>query len=247
MLNFKAIVGALALPLVLLTGCPTTNTNPDSGPDAAGGNGGGTQTGTVDLGAACNSNTDCASGFCTDGVCCDSACDQTCYACDQQAAMGHCAALTSGEDPGATNACTAPSACFLPTSSTVPACKLVDGTLCQADGDCVSGHCLTFYADTDGDGYGGSDEAHFCSELNGTPPAGYAAYSGDCCDLDAGANPAFDSSQFLTMPDACGSFDWNCDGKETQQQSCPTAIACGADCHINLGFFTYDAFTEACN
>ena len=157
------------------------------------------------------------------------------------------AGLTSGEDPNAATACIAPSACSLPSSSTVPVCKLVDGSACQADGDCLSGHCLTFYVDADGDGYGGSDEANFCSELNGPPPAGYAAYPGDCCDLDAGANPGFDSSQFLAMPDACGSFDWNCDGKETEQRSCSTPVACGADCIVSVLFATLDLFTEACN
>lgn len=251
MLNIKWVFSIfMAMPLVVLAGCPskTTDDHPDGEVDAGSdGSQGSTDLPRNPLGTTCSSGADCTSAFCVDGVCCDSACGETCYACDQPAALGHCAALTSSEDPDATTACTAPSACFLPASTTVPACKLVDGTACQADGDCVSGHCLTYYADADGDGYGGSDEAHFCSELNGAPPAGYAAYTGDCCDLDSGANPGFDSSQFLTMPDACGSFDWNCDGKETQQRSCPTSIACGADCNINLGFFVYDAFTEACN
>jgi hypothetical protein len=249
MLNVKATIGMVVLPLVLLAGCPTnTTSHPDSGADAAADSSGGNQVGAADLGTACASGANCASGFCTDGVCCDSACDQTCYACDQQTALGHCAALTGGQDPNATSTCTAPSACFLPGSSSVPACKLVDGAACQADGDCVSGHCLTFYADADGDGYGGSDEAHFCSELNGAPPAGYAAYSGDCCDLDSGANPAFDSSQFLAMPDACGSYDWNCNGVVTQQKSCSTPVACGADCNVSLGIFgSFTLFTAACN
>jgi hypothetical protein len=128
----------------------------------------------------------------------------------------------------------------------------VDGAACQADGDCVSGHCLTFYVDADGDGYGGSDEAHFCSELNAAPPAGYAAYTGDCCDLDAGANPGFDSSQFLAMPDACGSFDWNCNGVVAQQKSCPLgAVQCGQECSFPLpvtnGVVYVPLFTEACN
>ncbi len=151
--------------------------------------------------------------------------------------MGHCAALTTGQDPNATSPCGGSSSCFLPpTSSTVPACKLVDGTACQDDGDCISGHCLTYYADVDGDGYGGSDQAHFCEQLNAPPPAGYAAYSGDCCDLDSGANPGFNSSNFLRMPDACGSFDWNCDGVVTQQQTCTvTGGACGQACYISWG------------
>ena len=168
--------------------------------------------------------------------------------------MGHCAALTSGKDPNATMPCGGSSSCFLPpTSSTVPACKLVDGTACQGDGDCMSGHCLTYYADADGDGYGGSDQAHFCEQLNAPPPAGYAAYSGDCCDLDSGANPGFNSNNFLRMPDACGSFDWNCDGVVKQQQTCTVnGGACGQACYISWGGMTSTdpnavVFVQACN
>ena len=252
MLNIKSIAFiALGLSLVFLVGCPnkTSDDHPDAEADGgSGGAGGATDVSPNALGSTCTSNADCASGFCTDGVCCDSACGQTCYACDQSAALGHCAALTSGEDLSASSTCTAPSACSLPASTTVPVCKLVDGTACQSDADCTSGHCLTFYLDADGDGYGGSDEAYFCEELNSPPPSGYAAYSGDCCDLDSGANPSFDSSQFLAMPDACGSFDWNCDGKVVQQKSCPTPVACGADCTLNAGIFgSFTLFTEACN
>ncbi len=246
------VVTVIAISFDAIAGCSSAAPNGHQAPTDAGSS-------TVDgqsptpivprspLGAGCSTDADCVSGFCTDGVCCDSACDQTCYACNQTAAMGHCAALTSGEDPSATVACTLPSACDLPASTAVPACKFVDGTACQADGDCVSGHCITFYVDADGDGYGSANSSRFCAELNAAPPPGYAAYTGDCCDLDAGANPGFDSSQFLSMPDTCGSFDWNCDGKQTQQQACPTAVACGAACAVNLGFFTFTAFTEACN
>jgi hypothetical protein len=252
---------ALVLPLVALTGCPnnTAGDHPDPKPDA-GDPVPDASAPPIDvnvnvprnpLGVACSSNADCTSGFCTDGVCCDSACGQTCYSCAQQSALGHCASLTSGQDPDATVACTAPSACFLPASSSVPACKFVDGTACQSPGDCVSGHCLTYYVDADGDGFGSNEAASFCEELNSKPPAGYAAYTGDCCDLDAGANPGFDSSQFLTMPDACGSFDWNCNGVIAQQKTCSTgAVACGQDCTTPFLFSatgTLTLFTEACN
>jgi hypothetical protein len=247
----------LVLPLVVLTGCPnnTAPDHPDRKPDA-GDPVADASAPPIDvnvnvprnpLGTACSSNTDCTSGFCTDGVCCDSACGQTCYSCAQQPALGHCAPLTSGEDPSATTACTAPSACFLPVSSGVPACKFVDGTACQTPRDCVSGHCLTYYVDADGDGFGSNEAASFCEELNSTPPAGYAAYTGDCCDLDAGANPGFDSTQFLTMPDACGSFDWNCNGVVAQQESCSTAVACGQACTFTSIFGPLSLFTEACN
>lgn len=199
------------------------------------------------LGASCASDSDCNSGFCTDGVCCDSKCDQTCYACNLPAAAGHCAALTNGGDPQASPPCVAPSACVLLASSRVPACRLVDGATCGADADCVSGHCRTFYVDADGDGYGTSQEARFCEELNAAPPPGFAAYSGDCCDLDTGANPGFDNTQFLQMPDACGSFDWNCNGVIAQEQMCSTGpVACGDKCVLNF-FGPITLFTEACN
>ena len=64
----------------------------------------------------------------------------------------------------------------------------------------MRGHCLTYYVDADGDGYGTAEQARFCENLNAPPPTGYAAYSGDCCDLDSGANPGFDSTQFPALP-----------------------------------------------
>ena len=249
---------ALTFSLVVLTGCPnnTAADHPDPTADA-GDPTPDAKTPPIDvnvnvprnpLGSTCSSNTDCTSGFCTDGVCCDSACGQTCYACNLPAAPGHCAALTTGVDTNAATTCTAPSACFLPSTSSVPACKLVDGSTCQESGDCISGHCLTYYVDSDGDGYGTSEQAHFCEELNAAPQSGYAAYSGDCCDLDSGANPGFDSTQFLTMPDACGSFDWNCNGVVAQQKSCNTgAVACGQDCTFTFWGSPITLFTEACN
>jgi hypothetical protein len=259
MLTIKSIsLIALALPLVVLTGCPNNTAADHPEPTAdAGDPTPDAKTPPIDvnvnvprnpLGSTCSSNTDCTSGFCTDGVCCDSACGQTCYACNLPAAPGHCAALTTGADSNAATTCTAPSACFLPATSSVPACKLVDGSTCQQSGDCISGHCLTYYVDSDGDGYGTSEQAHFCEELNAAPPSGYAAYSGDCCDLDSGANPGFDSTQFLTMPDACGSFDWNCNGVVAQQKSCSTgAVACGQDCTFTFFGSPITLFTEACN
>ena len=258
--NFKMVPG-LVLPFLLLAGCPTKTSgeHPDAGTGVDAGDPSPDATPVVvvmptnPLGAACSSNADCGSGFCIDGVCCDSACAGTCYACNQQAAIGHCAALASGQDTIAISPCVGSLACLLPPGSSVPACKLVDGASCQADGDCVSGHCLTYYADADGDGYGGSDQGHFCEELNAPPPVGYAAYSGDCCDLDSGANPAFNTSEYLQMPDACGTYDWNCDGIVTMQNpTCPgQTIQCGQPCYSDWGGFPDTSepplFTEACH
>ena len=40
-------------------------------------------------------------------------------------------------------------------------------------------HCTPFYVDVDGDGYGAGQAMGFCGT---TPPVGYSAQSGDCCD-----------------------------------------------------------------
>jgi hypothetical protein len=45
-------------------------------------------------GASCESDRECASGFCVDGVCCQSACAGPCEACDLPGSMGSCLPVT---------------------------------------------------------------------------------------------------------------------------------------------------------
>jgi hypothetical protein len=54
-----------------------------------------------------------------------------------------------------------------------------DGQPCSLANDCTSGTCTPFYVDIDGDGYGAGQAMGFCGT---TPPIGYSAQSGDCCD-----------------------------------------------------------------
>jgi hypothetical protein len=206
-------------------------------------------TGTAALGTSCAAGSGCQSGFCIDGVCCDSACEGQCYSCSQVNAAGHCAPQTQGPDAIAAKPCVGPNACFFDQATRLSVCKVKDGAACDQDDDCGSGHCLTYYVDADGDGYGTAESAKFCAELNGQAPSGYSAYAGDCCDIDSGANPGFDSSTYLEFPDACGSFDWNCNGVVAQKETCPQQpdLACGAPCVSDLGITTFTAFTQACN
>ena len=155
--------------------------------------------------------------------------------------------LTGGPDVAATTPCTNGSTCMLDTSTNVPACKLQDLEKCTADGDCASGHCLTFFVDNDGDGYGTDTSASVCTTLNAPPPSGYAVLTGDCCDIDSGANPGLAAATYFQFADACGSFDWNCDGTVEPEKTCPVSVMCGADCVEDLGIFTFTAFTEECH
>ena len=99
--------------------------------------------------------------------------------------------------------------------------------------------------------YGTPTEAQICTELGAQPPPGYAVLTGDCCDIDSGANPGVSSSVYFGFPDACGSYDWNCDGKTEQQQQCTynASLACGAECTTTniFGGGIINIFTEACH
>ena len=89
--------------------------------------------------------------------------------------------------------------------------------------------------------------ASVCTTLNAPPPSGYAVLPGDCCDIDSGANPGLPADTYFQFADACGSFDWNCDGTVEQERTCPVAVTCGADCLEDVGIFTFTAFTEECH
>ncbi|HET7506577.1 MAG TPA: hypothetical protein VFK02_36405 [Kofleriaceae bacterium] len=93
-----------------------------------------------DSGAACASNADCGSGFCTDGVCCDTACGageaNRCQACSVAAGAavdGVCAPRAAGTVcRAAAGACDAAETC----SGSSPACPADGvspaGTVCRA-------------------------------------------------------------------------------------------------------------------
>ncbi len=241
------------LPIFVLAGCPGGDPDHADAADGHGGHGDADPVGPKnELATACASNDDCISGNCVDGVCCDSPCDQACLSCALPGAVGHCGPIASGPDPVAATPCAGDSACFLNRATSLSSCKTVDGASCSSDEACGSGHCLTYYVDVDADGYGTAESAKFCSALNAAPPAGYAAYTGDCCDIDNGANPGFSSSTYLQFPNACGAYDWDCNGVTAPQYAsgCPLVanpIACGANCDVNLGIVKYTAFAQGCN
>lgn len=176
-----------------------------------------TQTGN---GGTCSSSNQCTSGNCSNNLCCastETGCGTSCVALSSSNAnCGSCG-----------RACAAGSSC------SGGSCYLTDGQSCTSGPQCLGGVCSTFYLDSDGDGYGVGVGVSQCGT---TPPTGYAKNAGDCCDSDANAHPG--QTAYFTTADACGSFDYNCDGQETPKSHGPTD--CGTPtCAIVSGSCTY--------
>src|SRR5262249_38520612 len=71
----------------------------------------------------------------------------------------------------------------------------------------------TFYQDGDNDGYGTTVSTRAC-----TAPAGYKSTSGDCDDTNGQVHPnqATYFATSYTNPSGAKSYDYNCDGSETE-------------------------------
>lgn len=88
-----------------------------------------------------------------------------------------------------------------------------NGESCSSDSDCCSAICGT---DGDGDNYFSEAAGH-----TGTCQATSHPYT-DCCDSDGGSHPG---AGYHTFTNACGSWDWNCDGK-TSKSDCSGTTTC---------------------
>jgi hypothetical protein len=176
-------------------------------------------------GSPCDSASSCVSQQCADGVCCDEACGDTCYGCNQAGSVGTCKPIDGAEDLTATVTCSGGSICAV-SGGAAPSCKLKDGQPCTSNDQCVNGSCLTSYLDADGDGFGGA-AVRRC-ELK--PQPGYVTEAGDCCDADAHAHPGV--TAYSSAKDACGSYDWNCNGVD--ERSASSTVNCGC---VSFGKF----------
>ena len=105
--------------------------------------------------------------------------------------------------------------------------------------DVVADACapLLYYRDLDGDGFG--DDAN--TTVACAQPAGYVTMGGDCMDSNADAHPGQLSS--FTTDRGDGSYDYDCDGIETQARRVkdPEFCVCGfgggfAGCSASSGW-----------
>jgi hypothetical protein len=127
--------------------------------------------------------------------------------------------------------------CLCITNATRTCGDCNDGSQTCTDGklgtwsDCTLGtQRVTYYRDQDGDGHGSPT---LTTTVCGAAPAGYiAGPADDCCDLDANAYTG--QTSFFQVANACGDFDYDCNGEEEKQTSglgipiCPVNCVAGA-------------------
>ncbi len=109
-----------------------------------------------------------------------------------------------------------------------------DGLIDDADPS-VTG-TSTWYADTDGDGYG--DDATAVTAC--TQPSGHSALGGDCDDSDAAYNPG------ASEPDCTDPADYNCDGSTGYADDDGDGWAACEDCDDRDALVNPDG-TELCD
>lgn len=84
-----------------------------------------------------------------------------------------------------------------------------------------------WYVDDDGDGWGTSAFTTGC-----TKPVGHAALTGDCLDTNADVHPDAGANFVAYVGPAGRSFDYDCDGVETQEGAgVPNFDACTSTCN----------------
>lgn len=102
-----------------------------------------------------------------------------------------------------------------------------DGNLDNAptDGTCSASYGFnTYYVDADGDGYGNKSQA-VGTCLCPSKATGQVTDHRDCCDSDNGSHP--NATTPKTYANACGSYDWDCDGNITKLSDTSVTAGCG--------------------
>ncbi len=119
-----------------------------------------------------------------------------------------------------------------------PACAGAKcGIQCRAGfGDCdgnPANGCeplVAFYEDVDGDGYGVTANAKFACAA----PQGFTKVGGDCLDTDPNVHPGQTAYSGKGYTNASGStsFDYDCDGTESEQAGYAHVTSCNLACDL---------------
>lgn len=139
---------------------------------------------------------------------------------------GSCSAPTDCESGECVDGVCCDVACDAPASCST-------GTCTCGDVACEAGEaCITWYADTDNDGFGDPDAAKVgCA---GTAPTGgkYVTNSDDCYDKNISAKPG--QVAYFPVHRGDGSFDYDCSGATEKQYQNVSGQSCG-NCGAKIG------------
>jgi hypothetical protein len=96
-------------------------------------------------------------------------------------------------------------------------CGAQNGQPCTVNADCLNGSCRTWFRDVDGDQFGSTTSTRVCGN---TPPNGFVANGGDCCDqgndlavarqMNPGQQGFFTQGQTVCLN--VDALDYNCSG-----------------------------------
>ena len=191
----------------------------------------------VTNGTSCQTMAQCQSGNCSGNLCCAAGltnCSGTCI--DLTSNDKHCGACT-----GPTVDCTMSGQALEHCRNS--ACRLVDGSPCTSDSDCMSGQCNLYYADYDKDGYPDHyNTQRFCTipgQLSDGPnttifmsPRTDGKW--DCCDQYSAAHPdatafgGWQISEILSQQCMAAFGDTNCNGQVEVDPSAIITTGCNS-------------------
>lgn len=146
-----------------------------------------------------NNTSDCGTcAICSTGACvADLSQNGDCPVCQICTGLKTCGNESSGQDVKVECAVSGSPTCH--TGS------------CNGAGACGN-NAVTCYPDADQDGFT-SGTVVVCAPCNGTTQKTAPSAQSDCCDSDNRAYPG--ETAYYTVPDNCGSWDYNCDGTTT--------------------------------